>query len=82
MILPKKHTSVEESIFGFGAYLLNHIEQKPTIDGLWKKYLKEYEESIYNTKFSFDQFIITIDYLFLLGAIEINKKGELVYATN
>lgn len=82
MILPKKHISVEESIFGFGAYLLQHIAKKATVDNLWKIYLKEYQESIYSTEFSFDQFIVAIDYLFAIGAVETNEKGELIYAIN
>ncbi|MCH5198142.1 MAG: hypothetical protein J1E34_04460 [Oscillospiraceae bacterium] len=82
MILPKKHISVEESMFGFGAYLLQHIAEKTTVDKLWDIYLKEYQDSMYGTKFSFDQFIVTIDYLFAIGAIETNEKGELIYAIN
>ena len=78
MILPKKHISVEESLFGYGAYLLHHITSKTTVDNLWRTYLKEYQDAIYNTKFNFDQFIVTIDYLFAIGAIETNEKGELI----
>lgn len=78
MILPKKHISIEESLFGYGAYLLQHINKQTTVDNLWKIYLNEYQSSLYNTKFSFDQFVITLDYLFAIGAIETNDKGELV----
>lgn len=77
MILPKKHLTIEESLFGFGAYLLQHIKSNITVDNLWKIYLKEYKDSVYNIKFNFDQYIVAIDYLFVIGAIVINEKGEL-----
>ena len=81
MILPKKHVSLEESLFGFGAYLLEHIHAKITVDNLWTIYLKEYENMLYSTKFSFDQFIVTLDYLYAIGVLTINEKGELVSET-
>lgn len=78
MILPKKHVSLEESLFGFGAYLLEHMSSQVTIDSLWKIYLNEYNNMLYSTRFSFDQFIVTLDYLYAIGAVSINEKGELV----
>lgn len=77
MILPKKHLSLDESLFGFGAYLLDNIEKTQNIDRLWRNYLSDYKNNIYSVKFTFDQYIITIDYLFAINAIEINQKGEL-----
>ena len=81
MILPKKHVSLEESMFGFGAYLLEHIHSKITVDNLWRIYLKEYENMLYSTRFSFDQFIVTLDYLYAIGVLTINEKGELISET-
>ena len=81
MILPKKHVSLEESLFGFGAYLLEHIHTKITVDNLWTIYLKEYDNMLYSTRFSFDQFIVTLDYLYAIGVLTINEKGELVSET-
>lgn len=82
MVLPKKHISFEESLFGFGAYLLSYISITISIDELWKKYLNDYNNCEYHIKFNFDQFIVTIDYLFAIGAIEMNETGELKYAIN
>lgn len=77
MILPKKHLSLDESLFGFGAYLLDNIGKNSNIDRLWRTYLSDYKNNIYSVKFTFDQYIITIDFLFAINAIEINQKGEL-----
>jgi hypothetical protein len=82
MILPKKHLPIDECVLGFGAYLLQHLSKPMAIDSLWKVYLGEFEKSIYSTKFSFDQFIIVIDFLYAIEAITINEKGELMYAIN
>ena len=45
MILPKKHLPIDESVLGFGAYLLQHLSKPMTIDDLWKAYLGEYEKA-------------------------------------
>lgn len=82
MILPEKHISIDESLFGFGAYLLNYIDSKISIDRLWKMYSADYKNNVYDVCFSFDQYIITIDYLYSIGAIEMNEKGEIYYAVN
>lgn len=77
MILPEKHLSVEESIFGFGAFLLSKINKKTTIDSLWQSYSEDYKNNVYDVKFSFDQYIVVIDYLYSIGAVDLNKKGGL-----
>ena len=75
MILPKKHLSIEESLFGFGAFLLQKITNPIAIEDLWESYRDAYINKKYNVKFSFDNFIATLDYLYIIGAIKINEKG-------
>ena len=82
MILPRKHLTIGESIFGFGAFLLNNVLEKITVDELWGKYREAYDNNVYPVAFSFDRFILTVDYLFIIGALDINEKGELVRATH
>ena len=81
MILPKKHLMIEESLFGFGAFLLAQISENISVDDLWKKYRELHKNGIYAVSFSFDKFILTIDYLYVIGAISINEKGEIYNAT-
>ena len=76
MILPKKQLSVSESFFGFGAFLLQQLSKPMTIDDLWESNKR------YSTKFSFDQYIMALDYLFIIGAIEKNERGLLCYETD
>lgn len=77
MILPEKHISLDESLFGFGAYLLSRMDSKKSIDHLWHIYSADCKNNVYSVHFTFDQYILTIDYLFSIGAIEMNEKGEI-----
>ena len=79
MILPKKQLSLNESFFGFGAFLLEHINSPISVDELWGYYKDSYESKKYPVKFSFDQFIMALDYLFIIGAIKENEGGLLCY---
>lgn len=82
MILPRKHISLEESYFGFGAFLLDKIVTPISIDDLWKYYKISISQNWYPVKFSFDQFILTLDYLYIVGAIKIDERGILSYEAN
>ena len=75
MILPKKQLSINESYFGFGAFLLEKLTEPISVEDLWEYY----KDSYTNVKFSFDQFVIALDYLYIIGAIKINERGLLCY---
>lgn len=75
MILPKKQLSVSESFFGFGAFLLEKLKSPTSIDDLWQHYKDSYANKKYIVKFSFDQYIVTLDYLYMIGAIKESEKG-------
>lgn len=82
MILPKKQLSICESFFGFGAFLLEYMEFPVSVDELWNYYKISCDNKKYPVKFSFDQFIITLDYLFIIDAIRENERGLLCRETN
>ncbi len=81
MILPRKQLSISESFFGFGGFLLQQLDTPMTVDGLWEYYKDSYSNKKYPVKFSFDQFIMALDYLFIIGAIRKNERGLLCYET-
>lgn len=80
MILPKKHLDINESIFGFGAFLLQQLKNPMSAEELWECYRDAYHNHRYPVKFSFDQYIVTLDYLFIIDAIKKNEEGVLAYA--
>ena len=74
MILPKKQLSIEESFWGFGGFLLKQLQKPMLVDELWECYKDFYSNGKYSVRFSFDQFIMALDYLYIIGAI---KKDEM-----
>lgn len=79
MILPKKHLSINESLFGFGAFLLRKLKDPTSIESLWEYYKDAYTNKQYLVKFSFDQFVMALDYLYIIGAIKLLEGGVLCY---
>ena len=79
MILPKKHLSINESLFGFGAFLLQKLKEPTSIDSLWEYYKDAYANKQYLVKFSFDQYVMALDYLYIIGAIKLSEGGVLCY---
>lgn len=82
MILPSKHTSFSESLLGFSGYLLSMIKRQPqSVEDLWYKI--ENGDSKINQlykKQSFDNLILSIDLLYMIGAIKQTEKGILAVA--
>ena len=81
MILPKKQLSLSESLFGFGAFLLKRISSPISVDELWSYYKDAYDRKMYTVRFSIHQFVMALDYLFIIGAIKENEGGMLSYET-
>jgi hypothetical protein len=70
MILPTKHTNFSESLLGFGSYILNSLESSKSIDNLWNQYQDDYHKDLYHAKHSFDNLLLTIVFLYSIGAVE------------
>lgn len=77
MLLPSKHLKLAESIIGYGAYLLALIEKPQNLDLLWNKYENETEVGNYPAKHTYETFVLTIGYLFAIGALEVDSKGNI-----
>jgi len=75
MILPTKHTNIEQSFIGFGGYILKIIGSGLTVDELWTQYQKDSLNGEYSVKQSFDNLLLTLVFLFAVDAIyEDNGK--------
>ncbi|MDD3138419.1 MAG: hypothetical protein PHX08_05545 [Lachnospiraceae bacterium] len=78
MIMPKKHIALSESYLGLGAYVLDVLSAPMTVDSCWDKIVSNYiKKGKISKKHSFNNFILTLDLLFALRAIDLNQKGEL-----
>lgn len=64
MILPTKHLPPRRSLIGVGGLMLERLDQPRTITGLWDKARRIPDVG------SFERFILALDFLFAIGAIE------------
>ena len=81
MILPQKHLKLSESLFAIGGYILGILKEPLTVDELWVKFHNVIILSNPEINCSFDKFILSIDYLFVINLIDANEKGE-IYGIN
>jgi hypothetical protein len=79
MILPSKHISLAESLIGLGGVLLKILMKQPcSLDLLWQEYSKiNNKKEAFPAYHSFDNIILAVDLLFMIGAITINSEGKL-----
>lgn len=65
MILPTKHVPISRSVMGQSVRVLGRLQRPITMSRLW-------DDVRHETDFrSFDRFVIVLDFLFMLGLIEL-----------
>ena len=67
MILPTKFINLEDSLLGLGAVILGLLTYPRTITALWEEIRKSPEAM------SFHYFVLALDLLYILGAIEFQE---------
>lgn len=67
MIMPDKNIKVEYSLLNCGAIVLEELLDRNTISSLWEK--TRNREALVN----YERFLLTLDYLFLIGAIKMEE---------
>jgi hypothetical protein len=83
MILPSKHIRISDSLLGLGAYLMKYLKDGPqTIDQLWIKVSKQNASKNAFAYHGFDNVLLALNYLYIIGAIDINDEGEIYNAVN
>lgn len=75
MILPTKHTPESKSLLGFGAKVLLSLSTPKTFNDLWSN-LQNTESTM-----NYAHFILALDFLFIIGAIDY-KKGRIFRCNN
>ena len=78
MIMPGKHIYMSESLLGLGAFVLSLLESPKSLDKCWSDLNKIYiDTGEIKKKHSFDSFMLSIDFLYMIGSIDINETGEI-----
>lgn len=67
MIMPDKNIRIEYSMLNCGAIVLSNLRERDTISSLWEK-CREKE-----TLVNYERFILTLDYLFVIGAVRLDS---------
>jgi len=75
MIMPNKNINIEYSLLNCGAVILKNLKEKDTISSIWDKTRKN------KAIVSFEKFILTLDYLYIIGLVKISD-GMLVRVNN
>ncbi len=74
MILPSKHLSQDRALLTVGARILQNLQQPKTVSALWEEIPRKRETAGNATlPLSYDSFILALDLLFLIGAIELRE---------
>jgi hypothetical protein len=76
MILPDKHIFLAESLLGFGAILISLLKTSMHVDDLWLKFTTFSDQSGYPAYQSFDNFLLTLDLLYMIGLLELENDGK------
>ncbi len=78
MILPSKKLRPENSLIYIGGEVLRILHEPKTVSSVWNL-LKEQQSHNLNTqplKFTYDWFVLSLDFLFTIGVIEL-REGRL-----
>lgn len=77
MILPSKHLPVERALLTVGAGLLIHLHRPMTVSALWEQVTRGSERRVARQAIRYDRFVLALDLLFLIGAVDI-RDGLLI----
>lgn len=77
MILPSKHLPQERALLTVGAAILRHLSHPLTVSALWEQMPRATADHKASSPMRYDGFVLALDLLFLVGAIEL-REGLLV----
>lgn len=72
MILPTKHLAQDRALLTVGAKILPCLTQPITVSALWEQLSRETASVAKPRPLGYDAFVLTLDLLFLMGAIQLN----------
>jgi hypothetical protein len=76
-LLPQKHARLNETILGIGAITLNELTTPQTVDEVWDKLKTLKSKKMLPDRVSFEDLVLTLDFLYALRTITLNEEGAL-----
>ena len=73
MILPTKHLRPERAMLTVGAEVLRLLTEPKTVSRLWDELKRAMDERSSTRKVNYDWFVLTLDFLYMLGAVEMDQ---------
>lgn len=73
MILPSKHLSQDRALLTVGAVILRHLSNPVTVSALWEQMPHSVIDKKGPPPLRYDGFVLALDLLFLIGAIELHE---------
>lgn len=73
MILPSKHISRDRALLSVGARILPYLSRPRTVSALWEVMVSVAAGTSDPVSLHYNEFVLALDLLFLLGAIEIQS---------
>jgi hypothetical protein len=74
MILPSKHLTQDRALLTVGSYVLKRLDRPKTVSALWEELrLGDSSHSNMASHLTYDWFVLALDFLFAIGAIELNS---------
>lgn len=72
MILPSKHLPQDRALLTIGARVLRQLSDSKTVSALWEE-LRSQENSSSDaaSRLSYNEFVLALDLLFLIGTIDM-----------
>ncbi len=74
MILPTKHITQDRALLTIGSHILKRLDKQKTVSALWEETnAKSNARHNANQSISYDWFVLALDLLFAIEAIDINE---------
>ena len=84
MLMPKKHVNLSESLIGIGGIILQCLGKNTKSLDTIISYTNQIMDNNKNRKIynNIDSILLAIDYLYSIGAIDINEEGGIYNVFN
>ena len=73
MILPTKRLPEDRALLAVGADVVRSLDQPKTVSRLWNELTRERETHHGSSPVTFDWFVLALDLLYTIGALELER---------